>query len=193
MGCPMTRSKWIKPTIITVLCLYFFYVYVGNAGLIRESLTQDKADVPLGELDKNREFGQTFHYNLNNLSGVSFKLGTYMRKNEGPLQIGIRNLGSKRDIYQTSIQADSITDNEYFDFRFPPVKFSKGKDYYVYIKSLSSAKDKSITAYSSTVDSYPGGELFINGEPQAGDLAFKVYYNRTIFSYISEKLSGLFE
>lgn len=188
----MTKLKWVNPTIIVVMCFYFLYVYIGNAGLIRESISQNQSDVTLGELSKNVEFGQTFHYYQNNLSGVSFKLGTFMRKNEGTLQIGIRGVGSKRDIYQTSVQANSISDNEFFDFRFPPVKFSKGNDYYFYIKSLDSQIDQSITAYSSAGESYNGGQLFINGEPQVGDLTFKVYYNRTVFTFISEKLSGLY-
>ncbi|WP_379135459.1 hypothetical protein [Paenibacillus sp. sgz500958] len=188
----MTKTKWVKPVFLLLLSVFFLYVYVGNAGLISESITQNQADIASDGLAAQDEYGQTFHFNKNNLSGVSFQLGTFMRKNEGTLVVGIRNLGSTRDIYQTSIQADSIIDNEWFDFRFPPVKFSKGNDYYVYIKSEDSPVDQAITAYSSTEDTYAGGEFTINGEPQPGDLAFKAYYNRTIFAYIYENISGWF-
>ncbi|AIQ43948.1 hypothetical protein [Paenibacillus sp. FSL R5-0912] len=179
--------KWVKRFLLVILLLIIIYVYVGNIGVIRDSIEQSVADKTVNELTQGNEVGQSFIYHQNNLSGVSIKLATFMRVNEGKLKIGIRRINDKNDIYQTSVEANSVRDNEFFDFRFPPIKFSKEQEYYVYIESLDSGKGESIAAYKSSMDSYKEGSLFINGSRQDGDLTFKVFYNRTIFNYIGEK------
>lgn len=188
----MKKLKWFKWLCFLMLISLLIYVYVGNLGLIRESIGQDSANEPLVELTAGNEVGQSFTYHQNNLSGVSFKLATFMRNNTGKLQVGIRELGEDRDIYQDKIEASSIKDNEFYDFRFPPIKSSKEKEYYVYIKSLDGKEGQSITAYGSDVDTYKEGDLFINGVMQNKDLTFKVFYNRTIFNFIGDRISNLF-
>ncbi|MFD5021813.1 hypothetical protein ACFWMP_23185 [Paenibacillus sp. NPDC058367] len=188
----MKKLKWLKWIILAIFFCVIIYVFVGNMGVVRESIDQYVADETLSEITAGNEIGQSFSYDQNNLSGVSLKMATYMRNNDGTIQVGIREMNEENDIYQTSVKANSISDNEYFDFRFPPIKFSKGKEYYVYIKSLDSIKGKSVTAYNSSIDTYDGGSLYINGEKQNKDLTFKVFYNRTVLNYISDKIIGIF-
>ncbi|SEU15368.1 hypothetical protein SAMN03159358_3656 [Paenibacillus sp. NFR01] len=184
------RFKWVKGLGVAVFIALLIFVYVGNIGLMREGLSQDSGSSTLGELVEGTELEQSFQIDRNNLSGVSIKMATFMRKNEGDFIIALRHEGSSANIYEAKVQFDSITDNAYFDFRFPPIKFSKGKHYVVAIKSLSGEKDASISSYVSDGNVYDGGELRLNGTTLNGDLVFKVYYNRTLFDYLYSKVGG---
>lgn len=182
--------KWFKVLTITLFSLLICYTFLGNSGVIRENLSQNIEDTTVGEIVKGGEVEQTFLNDQNNLSGVTIKLATYARINSGSIVIGIKKPGSKYNIYETTFKANSIMDNQLFEFRFPPIKFSKGKVYAISIRSLDGVPGDSITAYNSTGDSYKNGSLYIGGVKQEGDLMFKVFYNRNIFDYLISVLGG---
>ncbi|MEK5282080.1 MULTISPECIES: hypothetical protein [Paenibacillus] len=184
------QLKWFKYTLLSIFIIFLIYTYVGNIGVVREYIKQDVENGTIGEFIKNSELEQSFYTDQSNLSGISVRLATYMRTNKGSLLIGIREMGSDKNIYENKIQVDSVRDNEMFDFRFPPIKFSKGKIYSIYIKSIDTEPGESITVYKSNEESYENGKLYINGNEQKGDLVFRAYYNRTIFDYLKNKLGG---
>ncbi|AKG36512.1 hypothetical protein [Paenibacillus durus] len=188
----MKKWKSFKLLLLFIVALYLINTYLGNAGVVRESMEQNHDDLTLSELTAEMEFGQSFVYNQNNLCGVSIKLGSFMRQNDGDLVLGIRKFGEENDIYQTSVKANSIIDNEFFDFRFPPIKLSKNKEYYVYIKSPNGKQGSSITVYASQDDNYKDGTLYVNGKQQSGDLTMKVYYDRNIFVVVTDYLKRIF-
>lgn len=175
------KQNWFKRSIIPIiLVLLFIYVYGGNIGKMTEVIAVD-GDKNVGEINNNTEVGQSFYSTLNNLSGFSIKLATYGRVNAGHITLGIRNYGETKDIYSTTVKAESLADNTFYDVRFPPIKFSKNKEYYIYIKSTDGVDGKFITAYQSKSDVYSEGNFILNGVEQPGDLAFKVYFNKTLF------------
>lgn len=175
------KQNWFRRSIIPIiLVLLFIYVYGGNIGKMTEVISVE-GDQNIGEIANNKEVGQSFYSDLNNLSGFSIKLATYGRVNAGRITLGIRNYGESNDIYSTTIKAESLADNAFYDVRFPPIKYSKNKQYYIYIKATDGMAGKFITAYKSKNDAYPKGNLTINGVKQDGDLSFKVYFNKTLF------------
>lgn len=188
MKSKQSNLKKVWPLLLFFLLI--FYTYAGNFGVIRESVRQDVDNASIGELIKDTVVEQSFYFDQNNLSGISIKLATYVRNNNGKILVSIRQKGEHRNIYETTIQSNSISDNEFFDFRFPPIKFSKGKNYTIFIKAEEGVKGNSITMYKSSANTYSNGELYLNGLKQEGDLVFKAYYNRTIFDYMRSKLGG---
>lgn len=176
----MKQNRFKRFIIPIILLILFIYVYGGNIGKMTEVIATDgKQNV--GEITNGMEIGQTFKAPMNNLSGFSIKLATYARVNSGHVTIGIRNYGEDKAIYSTTIKAESLVDNTYYDMRFPPIKFSKDKEYYIFVSSTNGTSGHSITAYNSAQDIYKDGTLFIDGKEKTGDLAFKVYCNHTLF------------
>lgn len=189
----MKNWNWFKILIVLFVGICAVYIYAGNAGVVRQSIEQHDSDTTTGELVTHNEIGQSFYYDQNNLCGVSFKIGTYMRVNKGELILGIRELNEKNDIYQTTLKADSLVDNQFLRFRFPPIKFSKGKTYYAYIKSKNGVEGESITVYASSANTFEKGELYINGVKQQGDMTMEVYYNRSVFNVVEDKIKSVFK
>lgn len=175
------KQNWFRRSIIPIiLVLLFIYVYGGNIGKMTEAITTDGAQ-NVGEITDQTEIGQSFIAPMNNLSGFSIKLATYARSNNGDITLGIRNFGENKTIYSTTVKAESLADNVYYNLRFPPIKFSENKEYYIFVKSEGSTKKHSITAYMSNKDIYKEGSILVNGIKKPGDLAFKVFFNRTLF------------
>lgn len=175
------KQNWFRRSIIPIiLVLLFIYVYGGNIGKMTEVISVE-GNQSIGEITNDKEIGQSFYSDLNNLSGFSIKLATYGRVNAGRITLGIRNYGESNDIYSTTVKAESLADNTFYNVRFPPIKYSKDKQYYIYIKATDGTAGKFITAYKSKNDAYLKGNFTINGVKQEGDLSFKVYFNKTLF------------
>ncbi|MGY4758609.1 hypothetical protein ACVNS2_03035 [Paenibacillus caseinilyticus] len=182
-------SSFIKKRALPViLALLVLYVYGGNFGKVVILIDQNMSSRPTHEIDENTEIGQTFYAEEDNICGFSFKLATFMRANTGEVKVAIRQVGSDVDIYSANFKADSVKDNEYYDLRFPPIKHSKGKNYYIYIMSLNSPTGKAITTYMNENNVYEKGTLMINGQESTGDLMFRVIYNKTILAKIAQEL-----
>ncbi|MCM3272397.1 hypothetical protein [Paenibacillus elgii] len=176
-----TRKKSLNKILIILLFLSFCYVYLSNIGTVSIYVEQSKETKPVGEILSGIEIGQSFYSSANNICGISFKLATYMRLNKGKIQIGIKDMGSNDVVFISDVSTESIKDNEYLDLKFPPIKFSKGKHYYIFIKSLNGTPGNAITAYMNEEDQYKEGDMYLNGTKKTGDLVFKVYYNNTFF------------
>ncbi|MGM1021336.1 MAG: hypothetical protein ACQEXV_12465 [Bacillota bacterium] len=157
---------------------------MGNIGKYSISILQETGSKTVGEITEGLEFGQTFQADVNDLSGVSIKLATYMRENTGDVTVGLRLVGDHKDIYSATVDAKSIQDNQFFKLRFPPIKNSKGKKYYFYVNSTGT-QGHSITAYKADNNPYKQGEMFINNKKQTqDDLTFIVYYNKTFLDWL---------
>jgi hypothetical protein len=167
-----------------MLIFAFIYVYIGNIGKVLLGTEQSTITKPVGEILKGSEIGELFHSQYNDICGVSIKLATYNRVNTGYVIIGIKEVGKENYIYSNRVNVASIKDNDYYHLRFPPIKQSKDKKYYIYIKSESGKPGNAITAYMNEKDDYKSGNMIIDGKNQAGDLVFQVYYNKTFVSLI---------
>lgn len=176
------RASVINIIIPFILLLGFIYIYIGNIGRVNILIEQAESTNTVGNLVVGNEVGQTFYSESNNISGFSFKIGTYMRINSDDLVIGIREYGKNTDIYSFNINSAALIDNEYYNLRFPPIKFSKNKLYYIYIKSLNGAPNNSITIYYNEQEKYNNGDFCLNQKEQKGDLVFRVYYNQTMLN-----------
>ncbi len=60
-------------------------------------------------------------------------------------------------------------------FIFPPIMDSRGKEYQVSFSARPVSAGEEISLGYDASDRYPGGRMFVNGEPTEGDLYFKTY------------------
>jgi len=159
--------------LAVIVCVVVYTSNLGSQEVFYE--TPASKEIPIGELTDGMEVIQSFEVKNQSLSAVAVKLATYMRVNEGKITISVRRSANGTDIYSKTVDASNIVDNDFFILRFPPVRYFKSERYYLSIKSEGAGLGKGITAYKTPEDLYQYGEMWINGEPQAGDLVIKVY------------------
>jgi len=150
-------------------------------------VTQSQHSQPVGEIYGSRTVGQTFVSRVDGLNRVDVLLATYARRNTHPVTFHLRsNPSSQSDIATLTIEAETVKDNTYRAFRFPPLTNSKGSPYYFFLESPSSTPGDAITIWHSPNDTYADGQVYIKGEPRDGDLAFKTYYSYGVGSIVKD-------
>ena len=131
-------------------------------------------DLPVGNIDRNDTISQSFTAENNNLFSINVKLATYARINNSEVTLTLLDQNNHPLAYQ-KINAKTLHDNAYFRFNFKPLEDSKGRMYYLEIKS-DATDENSITAWKSKNDVYPPGGLYINGKEDTGDLCMQLFY-----------------
>jgi hypothetical protein len=140
-------------------------------------ISQQISNQPVGEIMGETTVGQTFYSISPNLNSIDVDLATYGRVNTKDVLFHLKESPeSKNDIATLSINAQKISNNAYYTFKFSTIEDSANKSYYFYLESPNSIPGNAITIWSSKDDVYPQGEKYINSKPAPGDLAFKVYY-----------------
>ena len=137
------------------------------------SLTQ--ADKPAGFINKNIFIKQSFIANENKLSAISVQLATYARINKCNVTLELCDLDGNVITFK-KINGSEIIDNAFYNFEFEPISDSKGKTFFLKIKS-DGTEENSITAWMSSIDVYSEGKFYINDKEETGDLCFKLIYN----------------
>jgi len=131
----------------------------------------------VGEIYGTRSVGQTFIASHDGLSRIDVQLATYRRRNTQPIIFHLRSAPyASKDIATITFEAEDVKDNAYHAFRFPPIPDSQGHSFYFSLESPTSRPGDAITMYYSPGDVYAEGQMYIQGEPQDGDLAFRAYY-----------------
>lgn len=130
-----------------------------------------------GEIHGTRTVGQTFVASHDGLSRIDVRLATYGRRNSQSVVFHLRSHPSaSTDIATITVGADDVENNAYHSFRFPPVPGSAGRSSYFFLESPTSRPGDAITTWHSPDDVHAGGQMYLQGNPQGGDLAFKTYY-----------------
>ncbi len=171
-----TKKNIVITAIIIIVALIIFSVPLFS----KEIDYQPKYNTRGSELTGEQSAGQTFYSIDKRLHRISILLANFHnRPNDKDIVFRLREEGSDNDIRTVTINASQVKDNVFQDFTFEPIKDSFGKKYYFFIESPDSIPGNAITYRYNTVDEYPSGDLYINHEKQAGDLAFKASYKES--------------
>lgn len=110
---------------------------------------------------------------------LTLMLATYQRELTGQLNVQLVHGPENTLIQEWNIPNETIGDNQYYTLELKD-DFSRGVTddrYALVIRSDSSCKPgSSPTIWQTSVDTYPDGDLFINGIKTEGDLCFEIYY-----------------
>jgi len=128
-----------------------------------------------GEIWGPHTVGQTFIADRDGLNRIDVRLATYARHNTHPVTFHFLEDGSSTEIHTVTFGADTVVDNAYRTFTFPPLFPSAGRRYRFFFDSPSSVTGDAITAWSVPHDAYRAGQSLLDGQPQPGDLDFRTY------------------
>lgn len=130
----------------------------------------------VGPLHGSFQMGQSFFSPYSGLYRIDLLLGTYARKNTHDISFHLLEADSQRELVSIRFNGSEVEDYAYFNFTFFPLCESAGKRLFFYLESPESTLANSINIRSTSEDLYPDGMMYVNGAPQAGDLAFVAYY-----------------
>ncbi len=148
--------------VFTVLVIFFSLNIYKNARekeLSFWTLEQNHATIGLRKISDNRELlaGEViigyFKAKYNNLSKVAFWFNTYNRVNKDRLIFRIKNVSEDSFLFQTQVDTDQLIQDKLYQFVFPSLKDSKGKNYQFELESLTGATGSAI--YVSNLHSTP--------------------------------------
>ena len=170
-----------KGGFILIYCIVLIIVFIWILALFSRKIdvfNQPKNNTPVGEIYGKTKIGQTFAAQYNNLTAIEIRLATYNRKNTGEFIFHLKkDPGSKEDLFNYKGDIGRLKDNKYFRFRFPEIKFSKGKKFYFYLEAPQSRPGNAITIWANSEDLYREGEKMVDGGSAQGDLVFKTLYD----------------
>jgi hypothetical protein len=195
MSLPKVSFKVVKFTALAIFILLQFYlIFLKRHYALDLDIAPNNQPSP--NIYADRSVGQTFFAKRNNLARIDVTLGTHKRINTRDVTFMLREQSPERkEIRSKVFNASSVKDNLYFPFEFKPIKKSKGKKYYFLFYSPESTQDNSICVWTNTQNIYRNGQYLINHRPAGGDLIFRIYSKRPIFTELGRivrNYKGLF-
>lgn len=147
---------------------------------------QEQASGLAGELLDGRSFGQTFTPQYDGLYRIDLYTATYARENTQPVIFRIcpslacgGGLGAGADLARLELPAAQISNSGPTVITFPPLPNTADRTLYFSIESPGAAPGNAITVYREEKDVYPGGQMYMDGQPTSGDIAFIAYTQET--------------
>jgi hypothetical protein len=135
-----------------------------------------KPNAVVGEMLPGTSHGQTFVATRNNLRGVATMMATFARVNRGTMSFKLEGLEPLRIVHEEQFRMEDVADNQWRTFTFPAVATSKGERFRFTISAVDAAAGNAVTLFYDARDFYRGGERFLNGVQQKGDLTLKLVY-----------------
>jgi hypothetical protein len=133
-------------------------------------------DAQIENINKNISIKQSFLAENPNLFRVNVQLSAWA--NVDDCEVTLALLDDKASaIASQNIDCKAIVDHAFYSLNFRPIENSKGKMYYVEVKSNGTSKN-SITAWKSSKDVYQLGKLYKNDKEETGDLSIALFYER---------------
>lgn len=159
--------------LFLLLSTAFCQTYVQSIGF-----SSGINDTVVGECVANTVIEQTLSIPPT-ANKLSLLLATYRNKLEGHLNIRLVHSPENTLIQEWDIANETIEDNRFYSLELKR-NFSAGNTddrYAIIIESDSLCKPgSSPTIWQSSTNTYPGGDLYINGNKNAGDLCFEIHY-----------------
>jgi len=138
-------------------------------------INQDFFDGTLGEILAGKTSGQTFVSHRPNLCRIDVLLATYCRTNTCDLTFRLQaGYPTGKEVAVITVKGDTVQDNRWRTFRFPPLLDSEGRTYYFSLESVNATPGNALTAYRYSASEFGG--RYENGRRRDGSLAFRTYY-----------------
>ena len=150
---------------------------------------QERASGMAGELLDSHTFGQTLTPQYDGLYRMDLYTATYGRENTRPVIFCVRasppepfpasEEGGKDDLVRLELPAAQISNSGPTIITFPPLADTAGRTLYFSIESPGSVPGDAVTVYRDEEDAYSGGQMYVDGQPTGGDIAFIAYTQET--------------
>jgi len=162
-----------------LLCLGLGLLITGCAvGSV--DIEQEQASGLASELVEGHTFGQTFTPHSDGLYRIDLYTATYARENTHAVIFRIQaEPGAAQDLVHVELTPAQISNSGPTVITFAPLAETAGKTLYFSIESPGSAPGNAFTIYRNEKDVYPDGQMFVDGQPTPGDIAFIAYTRET--------------
>jgi len=151
---------------------------------------------PTPHVYKDNTVGQTFIAQRNNLSRIDMMLGTHDRINDRNVIFELWEMDPKKTpVAQSVFNASSVRNSLFHPIKFRSIKDSKDKKYYFLLHSPDSTFENSISVWMNQRDIYRYGDYLFRNTISRGDLVFRVYSKRPIYTELGRivrNYSGIF-
>jgi hypothetical protein len=196
----MRRFSWLKFNVIKLSIVFLFILFQLYLIFLKNHEALDIDAHPNSRPTKNIEghykVGQTFVAKRDNMCRIDLKLGTHGRENDRDIIFQLWQTSPKRTlVVQQDFSASVVNNNQYNPIRFLSIEHSKNQEYYFLLHSPKSTPDNSICAWMNDENIYDEGSLMLNNRHSLGDLVFRVYSKRPVFTEmgrIVRNYSGVF-
>lgn len=188
-----TRHVVTVGATVATLALVLWYFW-ANDGFVYTGLAQTRSPEPIGEIVAGVPVAQTFTAKRDGLVAVELQLATYRRRNTGTLVVEIVDLTSGEVVTKQVIDAASVVDNAFREFRFGRQRDSAEHRYRITLEAPQSRPGNALTVWYDPGDPYPLGSAEKGGTSLPGDLAFKLKFGhqwRDLISYTVDGFGGL--
>jgi len=174
--------KVIKSTALALFILMqLFLIFVKKHDTLDLDITPNTQPSP--NIGGQGKVGQTFIARRNGLARIDVLLGTHKRENDKDIYFTLwERRPENKELVTITFNADSVRDNLFHPFRFTSQTKSEGREYYFYFQSPESTFENSICVWTNTKNIYPDGQYLLNDRAAQGDIIFRVYSKRPVFS-----------
>ena len=134
----------------------------------------------------DRVVSQSFVAPRNGLNRIDLFLLTYGRKNSGEVTLRLLALPDQvnnplegTELYRTTFNAATVSDQTWRTFLFPPLANSAGQTYAISLQSPNSTDGNAITVGGIERNPYRAGTAYLGATPIPADMAFRSCYQMT--------------
>lgn len=171
----MNKKTWLL-IIFGLLMAIFAILFLSAFGVRkRVDILQTRGDY-LYRLYGDKEVGQTFVVNKDNLNIIILDLKNAALKNQQPIYFHLEEAKTARSLKEIEISGLNVGDPSSVRFQFDPILNSAGKKYRFYLYSPTSTEEDAIEVYYSSQDLYSEGEMMVDNQKLEGELRFTSYY-----------------
>lgn len=147
-----------------------------NAYTTQVAIVEDKKSiVPIGPIVSECNVIQSFFATSDLLKEIDIKVSTFNRVNKCNATLLLYD-EKMSVIEKQKINCETLKDNEFYKFKFSPIKNSLGNKYYLEIRTDGDFNNN-IVVWATEYDEYSEGELLLNQQIVDGDLNMKVFYD----------------
>jgi len=181
-GGSLRALKFFLIGIFLLLQVYLFFF--KNVEVLDYSRYINEEPLPL--FGENKNVSQGFR-TPGPLARIDIMMANYkIKPKNSTLRLSI--FKENQRLFLKNYPANTVEDNRFYSFKISSKKIHAG-NYRLQLNYFPQDKKEKLAAWSSKKDLYPYGSLYVNEQPQPGDMTFRVYYGSTIWQEKARWLS----
>ncbi|OGV89185.1 hypothetical protein A2Z41_02170 [Microgenomates group bacterium RBG_19FT_COMBO_39_10] len=171
----MNKKIWLAIFFLIMIFSFFLFLVSVFVTKHRVDLAQTRGK-ELYQIYGQRQVGQTFVANKNNLEMIIVNLRNGRLRNQQPIYFYLQEANRPQNLRKLEINGFNIGDPSLVKFQFEPIPDSAGKTYYFYLESPDSNVNDAVEIVYNEQDIYSSGKMVLSEEEKKADLYFVVNY-----------------
>ncbi|MPZ20999.1 MAG: hypothetical protein GEV06_24320 [Luteitalea sp.] len=129
----------------------------------------------IDDISGRREVAQTFRIDADGFDGISVHARPRRGDVAGDVVFELYDVVAGRDrlVYRVAHPAEEVVADQAFRLSFPSIVPSRGRHFRLRVRAPSTPAERPIALVAALTDEYDGGQLFVDGREQWGDLVFE--------------------